>query len=296
MNSISENYIDHSLCLNCKLCIEICPTNIIGTTENDQTYFIEARESICLKCGQCMAICKSKAIHVDGFSYENDLFDLPANIIEYDQFMDFLATRRSIRNFKKKPVSNKLISQIIDSISFAPFGSDPQEINITVVNNREKIESALPHIERFLDQIVKWIENPISRFLMRKRNSVEKFNTVLHHLYPMAKLENYKLKYGDRITRGAPVIIIFHANRNTAEHTNNSLINATYAMLTAHSLGLGATMIEIVPASINKVDKVREIFQIPANHEAIMSVIVGHPKYKYQSGIKRSVQEKHWIN
>jgi nitroreductase len=104
------------------------------------------------------------------------------------------------------------------------------------------------------------------------------------------------LKFGDRITRDAPALIILHANKKAEEHTNNSLIYATYVMLAANSLGLGATMIGIVPAAINKVKEVRDIFQIPTEHEAVMSVIIGYPKHKYKQTIKRKVQTINWIN
>ena len=114
-------------------------------------------------------------------------------------------------------------------------------------------------------------------------------------MYPIAKFDNYKLKYGDRITRGAPAIIIFHADKNAEEHTNNSLIYTTYAMLTAQSLGLGASIIGIVPPAINKVKKVKTIFKIPKQYEAIMAVIVGFPKIHYQRTIKRVLPIIHLI-
>ncbi len=66
-------------------------------------------------------------------------------------------------------------------------------------------------------------------------------------------------------------------------------------MLAAHSLGLGATIIGIVPAAINKVKEVREVFQIPEENEAIMSVIIGYPKYKYRKSVKRRGQNINWI-
>ena len=66
-------------------------------------------------------------------------------------------------------------------------------------------------------------------------------------------------------------------------------------MLAAHSLGLGATMIGIVPAAINKVPEVRSIFEIPKENEAIISIIVGHPIYKYRKAIKRQRQIIHEI-
>ncbi len=288
--------VNQDTCKKCKLCIEVCPCNILRTNEKEEVCFIPEREVICLKCGQCMAICSTQSIMVNGISYDNDCIDLPENNVDYKTFIDFLANRRSVRNFKNKPVSNEIINKILASISYAPFGADPEKVNVTIVNNRKKIESTLPHIEGFLDNIVKWIENPMTSFMIKRKKSQETFNTIKNHLYPIAKLENYKLKFGDRITRSAPAIIIFHANKKAEEHTNNSLIYATYVMLAANSLGLGATMIGIIPAAINKVKEVRDIFQIPTENEAIMSVIIGYPKYKYKQTIKRKVQKINWID
>ena len=295
MNKRMESNINQDICSICKFCIEVCPCNIIGINTKEEVYFIPERKSICLNCGQCMAVCSTKAITVNGLSYSNDFIDLPRNNIDYKNFIDFLANRRSIRNFKNKPISNEIINQILDSISYAPYGAEPEKINIAVINNRKKIETALPYIAKFLDDIIKWVENPIASFLIKRKKGQETFNTIKNHLYPIAKLENYKLKYGDRITRDAPAILIFHAEKGAEEHTNNSLIYATYSILAAHALGLGASMIGIVPAAINKVKEIREIFQIPEENEAIISVIIGYPKYKYKRSIKRSIQKINWI-
>ncbi|MEN8122607.1 MAG: nitroreductase family protein [Bacteroidota bacterium] len=295
MQTKMSSTIDLELCSKCKLCIEVCPCNIIGINENEEVCFIPERESICQNCGQCMAICCTKAITVDGLSYVSDFIDLPENSINHKNFIDFLANRRSIRNFKDKPIANELLNQILDSISYAPFSAKPEKINVSIVNNRDIIESALPYIANFLNDIVKWIDNPITSYIIKRKKGRETFNTIKNHLYPIAKLGNYKLEFGDRITRNAPAIIIFHANRDAEEHTSNSLIYATYVMLAAHSLGLGATMIGIVPPAINKVKEVRDIFQIPAENEAIMSVIIGYPKYKYKRTIKRTKLKIEWV-
>jgi nitroreductase len=142
---------------------------------------------------------------------------------------------------------------------------------------------------------VKWIESPVVSYIIKRRKGQETFNTLKNHLYPKARLKNYKLEFGDRITRNAPALIIFHADMDAEEHTNNSLIYATYMTLAAHSLGLGASMIGIVPAAINKVNKVREIFRIPENNEAVMSVIIGYPKFKYKRTVKRKNFNVTWI-
>jgi nitroreductase/NAD-dependent dihydropyrimidine dehydrogenase PreA subunit len=290
-----ESTVNSESCIKCKSCIEVCPCNIIGLNPEKGVHFIAERTSICLKCGQCMAVCSTNSITINGLSYEHDFIDLPVHNVDHKSFVNFLANRRSIRNFKDKPISSELIHQILESVAYAPYGADPEKINITVINNRKRIETALPYIAEFLDNIVKWIENPIASRMIKMKKGQETFNTLKTHLYPIAKLENYKLKLGDRITRDAPAILIFHAEKGAEEHTNNSIIYATYTMLAAHALGLGATMIGIVPAAINKVREVKEIFRIPEENEAVMSVIIGYPKYKYQRTIIRKRQIINWI-
>ena len=290
-----NNTINLNLCKKCRLCIEVCPCNIIGLNEKDEVSFIRERESICLHCGQCMAVCSSEAITVNGFSYNDDFSDLPLNKINYGNFIDFLANRRSIRNFKDKPVPDDVITKILHSVDYAPYGAEPEKVNITVINNRKTIESALPYISGFLDDIIKWVDNPVASFMIKRKKGKETFNTIKNHLYPISKSGNYKLEFGDRITRGAPALIIFHAEKGAEEHTNNSLIYATYSILAAHALGLGATMIGIVPAAINKVKEVRKIFQIPEENEAVISFILGYPRYKYKRAVKRKVQTISWV-
>ena len=41
------------------------------------------------------------------------------------------------------------------------------------------------------------------------------------------------------------------------------MISVTYAMLAAHSFGLGATIIGLISPAINKVKEIKELFQIP---------------------------------
>ncbi len=291
-----NNSINLETCKKCKLCIGVCPCNILDINGKQEIYFIPERESICVQCGQCMAVCKTKSIHVNDYSYTRDFFDLPENTVLYDNFLDFLATRRSIRNFKDRPVSKDLIRRIIDSISFAPYGCAPDEVHISVVNDRITIDSALPLISEFYDNLVNWINNPFTRFMIKQKNDAETFNTINNHIYPIAKLGNYKLENGDRITRNAPALLIFHADKKAEGHTNNALIYSTYVMLAAHSLGLGATMIELVPAAINKVKALKEIFHIPAGHEAVISVILGYPKFNYQRAIKRDRKNVYWVS
>lgn len=294
-SGIHNHIVDHDVCKKCKLCIEVCPVKMIRIDSSGFVNFIPEREHICLECGQCMAVCTTDAIKVGYYSYQEHLFKLPEHTVDHQLFLDFLSTRRSVRNFKEKSVEKEVLEQILESLQYAPYGAEPNKVEVTVVNKRDIIEQALPLTEHFLDNIIRWVENPIVSHIIKYKKGSETFNTIKNHLYPMSKLENYKLKYGDRITRGAPALIVFHADKSAEEHTNNALIYATYSMLAIHAKGLGCTMNGIIPAAINKVNEIREIFNIPQGHEAIISIMLGYPKYRYQKMIKRERKTIKWI-
>lgn len=289
-----QNTIDQSYCKNCGICTEVCPNKIIG--KKGGIHFNKEREHLCLHCGQCMAVCSTKSLHIEGLSYENDFNKLPVNKIDYKDFMGVLATRRSVRNFKNRPVSDELIDKIVKSVSYAPFGAAPEKMEINIINNRKIIESALPLISDFYYGLEKMIENPIKSSILRVLAGREGFQTVKNHLYPIAKGGNYNLENWDGITRGAPTLITIHAPKDAEAHTNNGVIYATYIMLAAHAIGLGATMIECIIAAINRNKKLKQIFQIPAENEAVMAVIIGHPKYRYRRTIKRNQYKVHKVD
>jgi len=290
--------IDQEKCEKCKLCLRVCPVHMFtfeGRGREGTMRVVAGRREICMRCGQCMAVCKSGAVAVEGFEYGGNVLPLPESGIDYRQLMDLLARRRSVRNYKQKPVPRETLQQVLDAMDFAPYGAEPRKVEVTVVDDRQVIESALPLISKFLDDIVGWVESPIVSRLIRHRKGEETFSTLKHHIYPMARMGNYRLEHGDSITRGAPALLIFHAAPDAEEHTNNALIYATYAMLAAHSLGLGTSMISLVPAAINKLPEVKRIFRIPEKNEAVISLILGYPRVRYRRAIRRDPKPVDWV-
>ena len=173
-----NNFINQEKCKKCKLCIEVCPVNIIETDTNNNVNFIEEKINICLKCGQCMAVCSAKAINIKGYNYKENFDNLPENSVNYENFINFIANRRSIRNFKNKKIEKELVNKIISSLYYTPYGSQPNKVKISIINNRDIIEKTLPDIENFLDNIVKWIENPVIRYLIKRNKAKSRSNLL----------------------------------------------------------------------------------------------------------------------
>ena len=61
-------------------------------------------------------------------------------------------------------------------------------------------------------------------------------------------------------------------------------------MLAAHALGLGTTMIGMVPPYLERNPAEKKRLGIPADNTVDISLIVGHPKSKFAKGIKRPVE------
>ena len=291
-----HNTINVESCDKCSLCIAVCPYKIFEKDKAGQIVLSPDRIDLCVRCGHCMAICKTKSVIVEGLSYKKNFYERRESNIGSDDFLNFLADRRSIRNFKDKAVPKEILRKIIDATSFAPYGVSPKNVVITVVQNKEIIEKALSLMSKFYDDLVKWLKNPISRYMIKRRVDQQTFNTITHHLFPAAEKGHYRTTSGNNtITRNAPAIMIFHANRGAEEHTNDAMICVTYAMLAAHSFGLGTTIIGLIPPAINKVKELRNLFQIPEENEAVISLILGYPRYKYKRSIKREARDINWI-
>lgn len=280
--------IDGSTCTKCELCLTICPSRIIIKTETGEIKFQPDRIPICIHCGHCMAMCESKSIFIDGISYTENFRDLPLLSMDHETLMNFLLTRRSVRMFKNKPVPREVIEKILEAISTAPFGVSPDNVEITAVIDKHLIEKAAPEMSKVFVQLEKAMKIPFLGWFIRKSMPKEAGNTVMNFIIPHLAKDLYKLKDGlDDIARSAPALILFHAPKGAEEHTVDAHIYLTYALLAAHSLGLGATVIGLIGPTINQSKKLRQLFGIPPGNEVVESMILGYPKLHFKRAIIR---------
>ncbi len=289
--------INQSTCKKCFICSEVCPNKILITNQYNQITARNDRIDLCFNCGQCMAVCSSGSIVVNGLSYEKDFFNLPDSTSYENSFFDMIHSRRAVRNFKEKAVPKELLEKIVSAISFAPPSFPPLKIKIIVVQNTNLIRQALPNMIKLYDALVKVINNPIIRFFIRNEVGKKKFKTMQDHLIPLLKCRLPDLKNGteDTLTRHAPAMILFIADKNEEDIRQDIYIAATYGILATHSLGLGGSIMDIIPPAIERDKDLRKLFCIPDNHEVITSMIIGYPKYKYLRGIKRELQSAKWL-
>jgi nitroreductase/NAD-dependent dihydropyrimidine dehydrogenase PreA subunit len=291
---MKEFYMNFETCTQCGSCVEVCPAMVLQKNRDGVVDFKQDNLPLCLRCGQCMAVCKTKSVYSNGMQYEKDFFEFSKTV----DFFSIVEHRRSVRRFKPKPVSNEEIEKILYAVSQAPHGDSHVHVEITVVNNRDKIMEAVPLMSMFYDKLEKWLYNPIISRMIKFETGKDGLKALKNHVLPRIEkgiYRNISFEY-DGITRGAHTLLIFHAPKDSEVHKEDSFILVTYATLAAQALGLGSTIIALIPPAINKSDELKRIFQIPADHETTTSLILGYPKYKYQRGIRKELKKVNWVN
>lgn len=283
-------------CQACGLCAEVCPNKIL-VKAGSRMDVIPERIDLCFTCGQCMCVCPTQSIKVGGLSYERDFIPLPVAPVGNQNFSQLIRSRRAIRNFKDQTVPVELLEQVVEAVSFAPMGFPPVKTEIIVVNDPQLIRASLPHMVDLYDALQHAFQNPVARFFIHREVGEQKLTQMKSHLIPLLNVKLPGLKNGteDAITRGAPAMILFHADRDGEDIREDIYIAATYCILAAHALGLGGSIMDLIPPAINKKPELRKLFHVPQNHDVVASVILGFPKYAYQRGIHRTLKSVEWL-
>ena len=88
-------------------------------------------------CGHCVAICPKEAITLTGFDEPPiELTNKP--ILDPDELLMAIRSRRSIRKFKDKEVSSEIVKQIIEAGRYTPSAKNSQDISYIVLDNKKE--------------------------------------------------------------------------------------------------------------------------------------------------------------
>ncbi len=283
--------IDHEKCNGCGLCVDVCKD--FSLVMSDGKAVTSAKPIFgCIACGHCMAICPKEAIRVEGrFLSHKDLFPQPPkeNNPSYESILNLLKRRRSMREFKNKTVSPLIIHKILDAAKTAPMGLPPSDVNVLILDGKEKVRKFSDEYCDFL-QGMRWLVS--GWFLGIMRPFWGKANDELFRgfIRPMVDVYTSEKKKGNNlVTYDAPIALYFYGSKYC--DPADPIIAATYAMIAAESLGLGTCMLGGIHPMIQSgraARKFREKWNIRYKSREGLFLIIGYPRVKYPKGISRT--------
>lgn len=277
---MKPNRIDFNKCTFCKLCLKQCSNHVFNVDEKEKKITI-IEDIGCINCGHCIAICPTGALSVDG-----KLPELIKKFPKSEDFLNILRSRRSMRKYENRDISDDVLSKLADFISFAPTGSNSEAIRVIFLKDEKKrkdITKILMKLYVFLKNIssffiIKWIF-----YLLYGKKKAKSLKKALDKM-----VKNYK-SGRDPLFFNAPVIAFIYTFKKESSTPKDDSCYALYnAVLGAESLDLSSCINQLAVISFyTKKRKVRKLLDLPRKSYIYACATFGYPGFSYKRVVFR---------
>ncbi|HBJ1648117.1 4Fe-4S dicluster domain-containing protein [Clostridium botulinum] len=237
--------VNKDLCIGCGLCKNDCPVNNITIIDKKSNI----KNQNCIKCCHCEAICPTKAITITGFN------ELPIElakqpILDSNELLMAIKSRRTIRKFKNKEVPSEIIKKIIEAGRFTPSAKNAQDVSYLVLDkNKSEYEKIAV---KFFRRI-----KPIAGLFMKSAKEI----TIDDNFF----------------FKEAPIVIMVL----TKDKISGSLAASNMALM-AESCGLGVLYSGFFTSVVNHSSKLRKHLKLKNNDYVVTTLVIGYPDVKYR--------------
>ncbi len=175
-------------------------------------------------------------------------------------------SRRSVREFKNRPVARETLEALLNAARRAPTASNTQKLHWIVVEGEGKVRAL----------------------------SVEAMNWMRTSDIGPDKLEQWKNGY-DFILRGAPAVIVACTPADYLWGKEDCAIAVTFLELVAEARGLGVCWTGYLIRVARVHAPLREALSIPEGYAMHGGLMIGEPKYSYPRIPPRKPLSVQWI-
>ena len=130
--------VDAAKCRKDGICAQVCPLRIIKAVPGELPSMDDDKRTRCIACGQCMAFCPTRACAAPGLDAA-DLRALRKDLYPTSEAVaELVFSRRTIRNFREKPVPREVLLRVLDAVRYAPSGHNRQNLRWIIFESREE--------------------------------------------------------------------------------------------------------------------------------------------------------------
>ncbi|TFG21443.1 MAG: 4Fe-4S dicluster domain-containing protein [Promethearchaeota archaeon] len=278
--------IDIEKCTQCGACIQECAPDVISkfvdeTNPKGTVVKYDDPYDACSRCGHCLAICPTEAIDYSDAepTFASEGVKKPQDV-PYSTIMEIIRARRSIRQYKDKPVPKEEIEAVLEAMRYAPSASNEQNWEYMVFTDRKQIQTFSKKVTSVIELTHKLVSNKIisNVFIWGNTRKLVKDPSFLYSMGNLIK----KVEEGkDPIFFNAPCVIVLHSPVYGNMAGCDSGIALTHGMLAAQSRGLGTCWIGIAQETVQRIKKLAKWLGIPKGRKVWGVMILGYPKVKF---------------
>ncbi len=285
--------IDSALCTGCGACVATCPAQVFAQ-EGAETPSPAARERRCIDCGHCVAVCPHGAIaHAsfpEGMVRPIDTERIPS----YEQTLELMRARRSVRAFDDEPVERAQVEQIIEAARCAPSAHNIQGTEVLVVEDAALRDAIVKSTAAFFTKTAKQLRNPVIRGIMRFV-AKDEIDDALELIEDFDEITEAVAQGLDPILRGAPCLLVFHS----APGANFPNVNANLALhnatLACQALGLGSFYLGYVLGACQREKHISRLLGLPPKHRVHAAMGIGEPRHHFPNWVERKQLATKWV-
>lgn len=295
MREVIGHQINRDACTDCGLCVEICPSTVYRWV-GPRVEVDADRERLCGWCGQCMSICPTEAVIVEGFAYA----DFPAiseRRADYQGLRELMRARRTCRRFNDDPISQEVLEKVLEAARTAPMGMPPSDVEVVVINGREKVQELVPEVARQMDELAKMLKSWIGRLIVRRMVGRDMFPELVKFFwqYAVPAAEQYRATGTDTFAWKCHALLLFHADRRGLCPQVDCDIACTYAMLAAEALGLGTGWNGMLQGAVDEAKEWKQRLGIPERNKVYAALTLGYPAHKWVRGAPWRFKSVRWV-
>ncbi len=274
--------IDIEKCTQCGACIQECAPAVISkfvdeTNPKGTVVKYDDPYDACSRCGHCLAICPTEAINYSDAepTFASEGVKKPQDV-PYSTIMEILRARRSIRQYKDKPVPKEEIEAVLEAMRYAPSASNEQNWEYMVFTDREQIQTFSKKITSVIELTHKLISNKIisNVFIWGNTRKLVQDPSFLYSIENLIK----KVEEGkDPIFFNAPCVIVLHSPVYGNMAGCDSGIALTHGMLAAQSRGVGDMLDWNCPRNRAKDKKTGKMARNTKRQKSLGSIDFGIP-------------------
>ena len=238
--------IDKEKCIGCGKCVKDCVSEKLGIVDGKAVFKYER----CIQCGHCFAICPTGAVSMRDYpdTPEEKVVDMTA--LDSNKLLQAMKSRRTIRQFKDKEVSQEYIAKIIEAGRYCPTGTNAQDFAFTVITDN------LDEIEKECVKFFRWGQKAVTPFSAYIKNSTLDDNFFF---------------------KKAPLVIVV-----SGKSTTSACLISSYMELMAESLGLGVLYSGFFIAAARLNPKIGSMLHIEKGYKPVTTLVIGYPDVKYE--------------
>ena len=255
--------INQETCNKDGICAAVCPAGIIDSKDGDYPIPDTDADVLCIRCGHCVAVCPTASLTHKEIPLESCTPIVKELGITHEQTVQFLRNRRSIRQYKDRPVDKSELKRLIDIARYAPSGHNLQPVEWLVLGDKTELK-------RLSGIVVDWMHWMID-------NKPE----IALSLHLDGTVARWDSGY-DVVLRDAPAVIVAHADKDNRVAPAACNIALTYLELTSTTMGMGACWAGYFNTAATTFTPMQEALALPNGHQAFGSMMIGYPKYRYQ--------------